>query len=161
MGFHFVYVRFSYNTGAWSIPEGRRFYVYNDATPSLNNSNQITRGEYFFDTDPGVGNGPALPNFSAVDSLIQNAHHSYYWLTGGIYKLYVRYRDSSRKWSIAQPTNLYVFNDVTPTLSNASGIITGEYFFNTDPGVGLGNSFTASGPVDSVLSNLSLYYPED
>src|ERR1043166_4595146 len=55
-GFHFLGIRVKDANGRWSLYDKRGFYV----TSSAPNSANITAAEYFFDTDPGVGNGTAV-----------------------------------------------------------------------------------------------------
>lgn len=91
----------------------------------------INRIEYFWDADPGYGNGIALP-FSGGDEATVNTSISASGLTGGMHMLYVRARDDSGKWSLSSQRMLFK--------SSAPGVnITRlEYFFDTDPGQGNG-----------------------
>ncbi|KPM47800.1 3-coathanger stack domain-containing protein [Jiulongibacter sediminis] len=62
---------------------------------------QITAGEYFWDTDPGVGQGTAL---SGSDLLTGQADESYdievdVPLSPGLHRVYVRFMESDSSWS--------------------------------------------------------------
>lgn len=93
-------------------------------------SGNITRIEYFFDTDPGAGMGNALPftgtNVAEVSSSISTAQ-----LTNGLHFLYIRAQDDLGKWSLL---------NWKPVIreGSASAVITRlEYFLDADPGPGL------------------------
>jgi hypothetical protein len=55
-GFHFLAIRVKDVNGLWGHYDKRGFYI----SASLSNAADITAAEYFFDTDPGTGNGTAL-----------------------------------------------------------------------------------------------------
>ena len=69
-GFHFAAIRVKDANGVWGLFEKRGFYISSSTTDAAN----ITAAEYFFDADPGVGNGTlvsvgttgAIVNFTAV-----------------------------------------------------------------------------------------------
>src|SRR5258705_3493672 len=54
-GFHFLAIRTKGSDGIWGLYEKRGFYVSSSTADAAN----ITAAEYFFDADPGVGNGTA------------------------------------------------------------------------------------------------------
>lgn len=92
---------------------------------------QITKAEYFFDTDPGTEMGidiPVTQGFDVTESFSINTTG----LPLGIHTLFVRTRDISNAWSLyfKQTFLVHDFTDTTvPTQ-----IIAAEYFFDTDPG---------------------------
>jgi PKD repeat protein len=87
----------------------------------------ITNAEYFFDTDPGFGNGiPAPVAPGNVVDLNFNANIS--GLEPGIHTLLVRV--FSGTWSQTYSRLIGVSPD--------AGITSAEYFFDTDPGFGNG-----------------------
>src|SRR6185295_12542134 len=57
VGFHTLAIRTKDANGNWGIFETARFFVSPPAVPDVS---IITAAEYFFDTDPGTGNGFAL-----------------------------------------------------------------------------------------------------
>ena len=64
-GFNSLYIRTKDEFDVWSIYEKRIFYV-TDFTPQVIAATEITRAEYFFNTDPGFDNGTDItinPNF--------------------------------------------------------------------------------------------------
>jgi hypothetical protein len=134
-GAHIFYTRTKYSDGVWSLTEGRTIYV----------QPQIVSAEYFWDTDPGVGNGTALSSFTATDSLNINSNISTSGIKKGSHVFYTRTKDSDGAWSIAEGRTIYV----------QPQIVSAEYFWDTDPGVGNGSalSITAS---DSINSNQNI-----
>jgi len=119
------------------------------ATPA-----NITAVEYFFDTDPGLGNGIALPMSAGVD-VTATASINISGVTPGVHNFYTRAR-SAAGWSQATRSILYVI----PTLSiNAAAslkdIVALEYFIDTDPGIGNGNSIPFTPAPEVAINNLS------
>jgi hypothetical protein len=79
--------------GAWSLFETRGFYITAGTTDAAN----ITAAEYFFNTDPGQGNGINIPvtSGSTVNFTIPIPTAS---LGEGFHFLSVRTRDASGRW---------------------------------------------------------------
>ena len=61
-GFHVLVVRTQDASGDWGISQSQAFYVSASNTTSTANLDQL---EYFFDTDPGYGNGTSVTLTSA------------------------------------------------------------------------------------------------
>ncbi len=97
----------------------------------------INRIEYFWDTDPGYGNGSSL-SFSGNPDAVANANISAANLTNGLHTLYTRAQDTAGKWS--QNSHRLLLKNGTDT----ANITRLEYYFDTDPGQGNGTplSFT-------------------
>jgi hypothetical protein len=92
----------------------------------------ITAAEYFFDTDPGIGLGTPLSITPGTEvSIFGNSSAAL--LRNGMHTLYVRYRDSQAHWSVVKGKPFRVLSE--GLLSEA------EYFYDTDPGLGLGIRF--------------------
>lgn len=115
----------------------------------------LTNGEYFFNTDPGVGNGIALPSFTASDTINSNLTISTVGLSAGFHNLFIRYKDVNNNWGIYEGRSFYISppNVAQPLAGN---ITNAEYFFNTDPGVGNGIALASFSPSDTIDSNLSI-----
>ena len=100
----------------------------------------ITGAEYFFNTDPGFGNGTAFTGITAavtISNVTNNADISL--LPNGINTVYVRVKDANQHWSITNNQSFLKLSQ--PPISN---IVTAEYFFNTDPGFGKGSTLGIS-----------------
>lgn len=138
-GIHILYIRAKSNMGLWSIPWGRTVYVQrNSQTASLYS---IDRIEYFFDTDPGFGNGISIPITTASD-LTENFQLPFTSLPEGFHTIYYRAKSSNGLWStlLAKPVFIQR-NAQTAATPNLRKI---EYFLDTDPGAGNATSISLS-----------------
>ena len=134
-GIHKLYVRIINDNGTWSIYDKNVLYI----NPSQSNAANIASAEYFFDTDPGEGNGTALTMTGSV--VDQNYSIPTTGLSDGIHKLYIRTVNDDGSWSIYDKNVFYI----NPSQTNTANIASAEYFFDTDPGVGNGTALTMSG----------------
>lgn len=118
-GIHTLYVRVK--SGVWS-QLSKQFIAISEEVG-------LNEAEYFFDEDPGFGNGTAIPvNPGKVVELNFDADIS--GLAPGIHTLYIRVKAGG--WSQAYPRTV----GITPD----EGIYTAEYFFDEDPGFGNGTT---------------------
>ena len=108
----------------------------------------ISNAEYFYDTDPGVGKGIAIPGIAGTDSVIASKTISTAGLTTGFHNLFVRFKYNNGQWSMQEPRIVYVIPSVTQ--ESLHQIIGAEYFFDTDPGKGNGVSLGAINQADSI-----------
>lgn len=119
-------------------------------------SQTIAQAEYFWDTDPGQGNGtaftPADGTFNASQEGLQSAVNVP--TTIGLHTFNVRIKDSNNNWG---PVNKQVI-DVSPVLLGNNAVPTlaqAEYFWDTDPGQGNATSFAAAdGTFNATLESL-------
>lgn len=91
--------------------------------------------EYYFDSDPGPGNGNQLyPSRDAVslDEPISTAS-----LEPGIHRLFVRVKNDEAIWGLPQSASFMV--PFTAPAFSERNVAAVECFFDTDPGVGNGN----------------------
>lgn len=144
-GFHRVYTRAVSGAGKWGMPQRVSFYIPFQPQTNVTPNGTITHMEYFFDTDPGVGNGIQIYGRNTVDvaELISTAA-----LSPGFHRIYVRARSATGKWGQPQRSVFYI---PVPRESNVTpnGTITRiEYFFDTDPGVGNGIQIYGRNTVD-------------
>lgn len=97
----------------------------------------INRAEYFFNTDPGFGNGISIPILPAANITDAATSINITGVPDGINSLFIRSRDANGKWSV---TNRFLFvNIIIPPVNN---ITAAEYFFDTDPGFGNASPIT-------------------
>lgn len=117
----------------------------------------IVKAEYFFDTDPGFGNGTAIPltpsvnisNLAATINLTGSA------LTNGTHYLYLRTQDGSGRWSLV--SFAYFDNFLVPAYPSSGNVVSlsaAEYFIDTDPGIR--NGISVPLPSVSDASNVSV-----
>ncbi len=150
-GPHRVWVRTRNAEGRWSLSGFREFLVdFDPAYPTLPAVQNITRAEYFIDTDPGFGQGTAIPVSPATDLPAVVAQINTSGLSIGVHRLYLRTRNTEGRWSLtAQGDFLVDENPAYPTAPAAPGnLVYAEYFFNTDPGFGNGTAVVLSPAVD-------------
>ena len=137
-GYHYLYIRAMDTYNRWGNHISFRFYV-NSPLPDVGKDQPpIVRGEYFFDTDPGVGNGTTIP-LPTADEITHDFEIPVTGLTDGFHDLYIRVIDSVGQWSLDRRVRMYQWFDpgVVPPF-NAPKIVAAEYFFDADPGVGNG-----------------------
>lgn len=149
-GFHFLAIRTKDVSGKWGFFENRGFYISNSGT----NVPAITAAEYFIDTDPGVGNGIALSVPSGNTSTFV-ASISTGSLSAGFHFIAIRTKDGSGRWGFFENRMFYI----SPASSNMAAVVSGEYFFDTDPGAGNGQPFTFTTPGTTVNQVLNLVTP--
>ncbi|GEM_PF-1120500 len=132
-GMHNLYVRFTMGDTAWSIQEGGAFYI--EPSAESFSASELAGAEYFFDRDPGIGQGTPL-SFQVSDTLDLMHNISVNSLSPGMHRLYVRYRDSNGQPGLYEGNPFYVqpihVNDSAIRISQA------EYYFDNDPGIGNG-----------------------
>lgn len=98
-------------------------YVFENI-PSTN----IVEVEYFFDEDPGFGNGINLP-VSPNNIVNITANIGLDQITQGLHRLYFRAKDENNKWSVIHSKPIYVTNGSGQSgLANITAI---EYYFDT------------------------------
>jgi len=151
-GIHLLYIRAKSSTGLWSIPWSRTIFVQRNAqTAAVYSIDQL---EYFFDTDPGPGNGITIPITSA-SNLTQNFSLPLALVSEGFHNLYFRARSTNGLWSV--PTLKPVFVQRNAQTASTPALKRIEYFFDTDPGQGNGTIIIASSSTfdQSLLIDLS------
>ena len=161
-GFHQIYVRFKDSLNRWGIADAYPFYVYDTSkttAPIL--SARLNAGEYFIDTDPGVGLGIGIPSITIGDSVYKTFSFSTAGLINnglfaGLHQLYYRFRDTAGRWGFTDNMPFTVYDTTKANLATSAQINRGEYFVDTDPGVGNGTIFTFTGPADSVQTTFNI-----
>jgi hypothetical protein len=111
----------------------------------------ISRIEYFFNTDPGLGKATAITGFTPSANVASfPASINLSSISDGVNNLYVRARDVNGNWSI---TNVIPFIKADVSTYN---IVRAEYFLNTDPGFGKATSVTLPVSADIAKQALTL-----
>ncbi|MES2648372.1 MAG: hypothetical protein V4717_15955 [Bacteroidota bacterium] len=140
-GVHRLYVRAKSSNG-WSMTNKWLFYKpYGGGVsiPPLPPAPNITRIEYYFDTDPGFGNATPLPAAAATNLADLIIPVDTTNMSEGVHRLYVRAK-SANGWSL---TNKWLFykpygNGVSEPATPAPNLSALEYYIDTDPGIGNG-----------------------
>ncbi|MEZ4776972.1 MAG: T9SS type A sorting domain-containing protein [Bacteroidia bacterium] len=131
-GFHTLHVRTRNTNGKWSHYASQTFFV--QPVQNLLPSPPLAALEYFFDTDPGAGNGFAV---AAPVAATQNITVTLpaTGLNQGFHTLNFRSKDTDGIWGLYASRSFYIQgtgNTATAFLSES------EFFFDTDPGAGNG-----------------------
>ena len=105
----------------------------------------ISRIEYYLDTDPGWGNGTAV-TYSGTNDIATSFILNIVPLTAGIHIVGVRSKDANGVWSL---DNKFLFlkpnsASVPPDISNI------EYYIDADPGYGNATALSFTGTSDIV-----------
>lgn len=139
IGLHVLYIRTLNDSGKWSFAEPRMVNIIHQS-----GNTSIAEAEYFFDTDPGIGAGTDLALGAAADSVEFNPQLPTTGLLNGLHVLYIRTKNTANVWSLAEPRLLNIIQ------VNNAPVMAAEYFFDTDPGIGSGNSISVGAAADSV-----------
>ncbi len=97
-GYHYLGIRFKDVADNWSTNEFRKFYII--PSPSNLPSAKISKIEYFFDTDPGVGNGIVAATNLNADEIDETIAIDLTGKAVGDYTINVRVIDSQGVGSI-------------------------------------------------------------
>ena len=139
-GVHRLYVRAASGNG-WSLTNTLLFYkpiVVGGAGGGATAPN-ISRLEYYIDTDPGFGNAHAISIGSSANLADLIIPINPDTLAQGVHRLYVR-AASANGWSL---TNTWLFYKPIALTGSGNALPTPnlkklEYYIDTDPGIGLG-----------------------
>ena len=116
--------------------------------PTSTSPQNISKAEYFYDTDPGFGQGNNVPIIAASDVAISYAANTI--LPDGAHRIYTRTKMSDGKWSLTNNAPFFIV-PIVPTITankTASKILKAEYFYDTDPGFGLATNIPVSSTFD-------------
>jgi hypothetical protein len=142
-GFHMLYIRAKDDQGKWSHTHHRMLFkdIYTPP-PAV----EVVKMEYFFNTDPGYGLGTALPFTPAGENVSGNFAIDVSSLPFGFHNLYVRVKDDQGKWSHTH--HRLFFRQTMRDLP--SNLVQAEYYFNADPGFGMGYNVNLPSPSSQV-----------
>lgn len=112
----------------------------------------VQLGEYFYDSDPGEGNGTVLTAFNgAWDEALEQGIADGPAPAIGNHLLYVRVLGADGQWSNEYKTVVHVSAPLTP---RPVAVQSGEYYWDADPGAGNGLPlFAADGAFDEALED--------
>lgn len=118
-------------------------------------SQQITTGEYFFNNDPGLGNGTSFAITETNGEFNKVIDASIVGLSKGFNTFYVRAKQNNA-WSMFERSLFYKIN---PNINSAEDITIqnidfAEYFLDQDPGFGNGTeiAITANKEISTTFS---------
>lgn len=115
----------------------------------------VQLGEFFYDSDPGEGNGTVLAAFNgAWDEALEQGYADGPSPAVGDHLLQVRMQGADGQWSNTFKTVVHVS---APISARPVAVLSGEYYWDTDPGAGAGLPLNAEdGAFDNVLENAVL-----
>jgi PKD repeat protein len=132
-GTHMLYVRIKDSNGKWSLAMKRLVYINVPATTS---ARKLNYAEYFMDNDPGFGSGTSI-SFTSGDTINQDFSLSTSSFSPGMHHFFVRVRDNQGLWSLNHSKLLHLLQ-----IPVNQQIVSAEYFFNADPGLGSATSIS-------------------
>ncbi len=149
-GFHMIIIRTRDNLGRWSSSFEQVFYVFRSQGAA---ATQITRAEYFIDTDPGFGSAVNIPIATPANKLELAFNVDISSLDQAFHMIMLRTRDNTGRWSPASQQVFYVFKAEPAATANVTAI---EYFLDTDPGFGKGTIYNIPAPGKKVEATFTV-----
>ncbi|MBX7053090.1 MAG: T9SS type A sorting domain-containing protein [Flavobacteriales bacterium] len=130
-GLHLLYVEVMDDQGIWSLYDKALVHLIGGM-----NMATLNAVEYFFDDDPGFGEGIQIA--ISGEQLDASFDLNLTGLSNGIHVLYIRVRDGDNQWSLYDKKIIHVVG------SSMQELVDAEFFFNDDPGFGNGNTIDLS-----------------
>ena len=117
-GIHQMFVRVKDANGNWSITN--RTFLYKPPASITAPAPNIIKAEYFFDTEPGFGQGTPITITSGTQILNQNLSANIASLGSGVHQFFLRVQDANGAWSI---TNSVSFNVISSPLTCTAAMV--------------------------------------
>lgn len=131
-GSHILHIRIKNANGAWGHTTSYSFVVSQSGTSTA--LSLITEGEYYYDTDPGIGQATSFTFTSSSSNQNELIEFNTDNLSNGMHILHVRTKNENGAWS---HTNSQLITVSSTGTSTASTLLTGgEFFMVKDPGIG-------------------------
>lgn len=134
----------------------------NSGTSYTVTSPNLTAAEYFFNTDPGPGNGNAITITPGTTIDLANINIPTTSLAVGWHTVCVRTRDANNVWGFYECRRIYV-REAPPVVPPqvVEPITAMEFFYNTDngPSTGAPITITSSTNIDLVNNNFASTLP--
>ncbi len=146
VGWHTVHVRTKNTNDVWGFYESRKIYIREG--PIIIPPDpiyQVSKMEYFYNTDNGVGTGTpiTITQGDNIDVVNENLANS---LPIGWHTVHVRTKNTNDVWGFYESRKFYVREPPTPCCVPPSPIVELEYFVDADPGVGLSSTKVTINP---------------
>ena len=140
-GVHTLFVRTATGAGKYSLTSYGSFLVAPSAysiTPQQQRP-ALTQAEYFFDNDPGMGNGIAFAFTPDTVIHMPGMGINLAGISDSVHILYIRTRAANGRWSLTNRGTFALINNVSlPPSATVDSFTAFEYFFDHDPGFGNG-----------------------
>lgn len=105
---------------------------------STSQAQTITELEYFFNSDPGFGSGTSISVTEVDGEVNYEGSITTSSLSRGLHTLFIRAKNSNEEWGL--PIRKLILVDQ----GSIKEVEAMEYFFNEDPGVGMGTEIPVS-----------------
>ncbi|MCA0153588.1 T9SS type A sorting domain-containing protein [Winogradskyella vincentii] len=113
----------------------------------------IASFEYYFGPDPGIGSRSTISADTNTGELTQDLVIDVTGLNEGFHKLSILAIDSNGEYSLYSASDFYIF-DFTTGGASISDLDELEYWFDADPGFGLGTTLSITGsPIDETTES--------
>jgi hypothetical protein len=136
-GIHRLFIQYQNDDGTWSANEGRYIAIFqpwnSNFQPGL-----VTQAEYRFDNLPPVTID--VPDSGRVNIAELASTEG---LDLGLHTLSIRYLDNHGVWSASEGRYVYIVTPQPPPFVS-DHLIGGEYWVETDPGIGNGTPLAVS-----------------
>ncbi|MFK7953201.1 MAG: cadherin domain-containing protein [Ekhidna sp.] len=104
VGNHKLYVRTKKSDGLWSLAAQMDFYIQaTEAVNPVEDDQLIIAAEYYFNDEPGVGNGVAIDVPNPTASISESLSIETSALPTGPHTLYIRTKSDAGLWSLSKP----------------------------------------------------------
>jgi len=138
-GFHQIGFRVKNLEGTWSLYDRVTFYVSEEISGSDTVSN-LAAAEYWFDTDPGPGNGTTLAITGNPDELTENFTIPLGSLENGYHQLGLRTQNLDGTWSLYDRKTFYVIDNEIFETDPVSPLTGAEFLYDSAFGFGTGDA---------------------
>lgn len=119
-GFHMLFVRTQDENGNWSPAYSKPFYKL--GTETVDPTPDITKVEYFIDTDPGFGAGTNLPVTAAPSIVDLSFEAELNGLSEGEHTINVRAQNADGQWSVLASQSFTICNHPGVTAQQAEDV---------------------------------------
>ena len=154
-GFHNVFIRVKNEYGIWSQYESRPIYIFDPVTAL--NAPKIVAGEWFADTDPGVGKATGFGVTASTD-VNQAISISTSNLKPGFHNVFIRVKNENGVWSQYESRPVFIFDQSMLPNAGLKKIVSGEWFVDTDPGVGKATAFSLKADTN-IVETIAMQLP--
>ena len=123
-GAHRLFIRTQNDIGEWSNSTIHNFVIVNNPATT-----QLTEMEYYYDVDPGEGNGTNIPINSSIDILDFSTTINTAGISNGLHLLHIRSKNVLNQWSHSNSSLIFKRSNTSSPVSQI------EYFIDSDPGL--------------------------
>ncbi|MEM6523821.1 MAG: gliding motility-associated C-terminal domain-containing protein [Bacteroidota bacterium] len=148
IGLHTMGIRVMDDNLDWSMPEFVPVFVTPASASIVANVSAI---EYFFDTDPGLGSALPIVGFTSSTTIDVTDLIDVSGLSIGMHTMGIRVMDDNLDWSLPEFVPVFVTPASASIVANVSAV---EYFFDADPGLGLGTPITLTATQNFDISDM-------